>query len=161
MPENCNLPPVFPSGATDRQTADLVGDRSDEYAYTVKSYEDRNDSGITWSEPVGRTYIALKVLEEGNCSWKHVLIDEQNLKELPTRTSIAGGWGMPASSTIFWMPSAGYRVLLPDIDGDGRKEIQVITAWNNKPPTTLFISNVEEVVRQKLAVSGKDIAKDK
>ncbi len=152
MPENCSLPPVIPRNAIDIQTADLADGRGDEYVYAVKSYEERTDSGIKWSEPVGRTYIALRMLEEGNCSWKSILIDEQDLKELPTQASVAGGWGLPASGTIPWMPSAGYRVLLSDIDGDGKKEIQIITTWNNRSPTALFMSgeDIANVVRQKI-----------
>ena len=157
MPDNCNLPPILPISATDITTANLLGDGRDEAVYVVKDYRQRKDGITTYSEPVARLYIAVRSGSSGDCAWRHVLLQEQSLKEIrPDASAGVGGWGMqypPTGTDISWLiQSAGYQVFVGDFDGNGQKEIFINTIWHDgREPTRTSILNVEEVVKQKLA----------
>jgi hypothetical protein len=145
MPTNCSVPPVLPVNAKDIQIGDFLGDKSDEFIYTIESKIKRAKSYFSVEDPIVQLMITLKTTDsKGQCTWTDVLLHEQNLRKLGVEY-VGGGWGSPGSAIY-----AGYKFLVADFNGDGIKEIQTYKADKNKLTPIYYISDLVSLMREKL-----------
>jgi len=150
MSSICNTAPTLPVNANDIQIGNFLGDKSDEFVYTVERRAEKTDTYSSVKEPVVQLIITLKTVDsKDQCEWTDVVLHKQNLKELGVEY-VGGGWGSPGNAIY-----AGYKFLLADLNGDGIKDIQIYKTYGGKLTSVYYIPNLMEYVREKLAHESK------
>lgn len=152
MPNICSTAPTLPVNANDIQVSNFLGDKSDEFVYTVEKEVEKTYDHFTVKEPIVQLIITLKTVDsKGQCAWTDVVLHEQNLKALGVEY-VGGGWGSPGSAIY-----AGYKFLLADFNGDEIKEIQIYKTDRNKLTPIYYIPNLVSLVKEKLGQTKKTI----